>query len=334
MNGRVAVLALAALLGACEHAQPYGAAALGPEGPFSSAFPRQLTFNLLGDVQPAWLPGVAGIIYSLSAGAPANMHCLGILPPEGGRPVQTFCHAPTPGGDSTTALWQPAVSGAGLLAYVREVAKVDAVTPDSTELVLGSLTAPDPGRILLAVPYTAPDGTLQTGVRDLHWLHEGTLVFLGGTVAYSYPPYPWDTTFAPIEIMRLSVGGDSTYPAVVPGTAGATSLATDSQAVMYYTLAGDSRVYRLPEGAASATVWYDFGAAGVPTRIQVAGDVLVALVGTTVYRVDVATASQAAVPLPDSMRVQDLALSPSGTRLVVAGSRPGGLPDLWLVQLP
>ncbi len=333
LRASVRLCLCAFVLGACEHAQPYGPAAVGPEGPFSPAFPRQLTFNPLGDVQPAWLPGAAGIIYSLSAGGPANVHCLGILPPEGGRPVQTFCHPPTPGGDSTTALWQPAVSGAGLLAYVREVSGVS-VTPDTSELVLASLAAPDPGRVLLALPYTAPDSTLQTGLRDLQWLHAGTLVFRGGTVAYSYPPYPWDTTFVPIEIMRLNVGGDSTYPTVVPGTANATSLAVDSEAVMYYTLAGDSRVYRLPEGAASATVWYDFGAAGAPTRISVAGNILVALVDTTVYRVDVGTGSPVAVPLPNPLRVQDLALSPSGTRLVVAGSRPRALPDLWLVQLP
>ncbi len=333
---RRAVLALAAalFLVACEHAQPFGAPDLGPTQPFSTTFPRRLTFNPLGDVQPAWLPGDSGIIYSLSAGGPANLHCLGILPPEGGRPVQTFCHPATFGGDSTTALWLPAAGGAGSLAYVREVSPVGALTPDSTSLVLASVSAPDPGRVLLALPYTAPDGTLQTGLRDLHWLDAGTLVFLGGTTAYSYPPYPWDTTFTPIEVMRLSVAGAATAPTAVPGTVNATSLATDAQGALYYTLAGDSRVYRLPQGAPSASAWFDFGATGIPTRIGVAGNTLVALVDTAVYRVSVGTGSLAAVALPAAMAVQDVALSASGTRLVVAGSQAGAPPDLWLLEVP
>ena len=52
MRRRAATLAWAVaalLLGSCEHAQPFGAADLGPNAPFSTAFPRQLTFDTAGD---------------------------------------------------------------------------------------------------------------------------------------------------------------------------------------------------------------------------------------------------------------------------------------------
>ncbi len=323
-----------AVLASCEHAKPFGPADLGPNQPYSAGFPRRLTFNLLGDVQPAWLPADSGIIYSVSMAGATNDHCLGILPPGGGHLERTICHPPSPGGDSTTALWVPAVSPAGYLAYVREVSRPGALAPDSTALVLASLTVPDPGRVLLRLPYTAPDGTLQSGLRDLRWLHEGTLVFLGGTVGYSFPPYPWDTTFTPTEIMRLNVGGDSTQPTVVPGTIGATSLATDSSDALYYTLAGDSRVYRRLEGAPSATVWYDFGAAGPASDLQVSGSVLVAVAGGEPYRVNVVTGSRVAIPWPGSLALGRVALSRDGTRLAAEGTGAGAFPDLWLLEVP
>ena len=336
MTPRLAAAALAALAlaGACEHAQPFGPPAPEAAQPFSTAYPRRLTFNLLGDVQPAWLPGDSGIIYSVSTGDAEEAHCLGILPPGGGHLVQTDCHPPGFAGDSTTALWLPAVRRHGYLAYLREVSPIGAVTPDTSALVLASLSVPDPGRALLQLPYTAPDGTLQSGLRDLCWLGDGSLVYLGGVLAYSYPPYPWDTTFAPLEIMRADLVGDSIQLSVVPGTAGATSVATDSLANLYYTRLGDTRVYRLLGGTSSATVWYDFGALGVPSAIGVAGQVLVAAVNDSVYAVHVGSGAPVSLALPDSLVVTNLALSPSGTRVVVEGSEGGAAPDLWLLEVP
>lgn len=335
----LAVLALTGLaaLAACEHAQPFGLPAAEPNVPYEDSFPRQLTYNLLGDVQPAWLPGDSGIIYSLSAGGPDNTHCLGILPALGGHLLQTICHPLTFGGDSTTALWMPAVSPGGHVAYLREVSSVGAITPDSADVVLATLAAPDPGRMLVRLPYPGADSVPRTGVASLHWLSDGALVLLAGTNAYSYPPYPWDTTFTPLEIVRVGLRGDSTQQTVVPGTAGAVAVTADTGGVMYYVLAGDSRVYRLLDGpgAPAPTVLYDFAALGVPTQIEVAGRVLVGLVNDSLYDVHVGGAGAPIhLPLPDSMEVEGIALNRAGTRLVVAGRAHGLPPDLWLVEVP
>ena len=329
-----ALPAMLAALGACDHAQPFGAPDLGSNGPFSSAFPRQLTFSPLGDVQPAWLPDGTGIIYSQSQGDLEGDHCLAVLPPEGGHITRTICVAPALGSDSTFALWLPAVSPGGLLAYLRDRSPVESVTPKISELVIASLSVPEPGRVVLRLPYTAPDGILESGMRELHWLHDGSIVYLAGVLSFSYPPYPYDTTFTPNEIDRLDLVGDSARLSVVPGTANATSVATDSAAAMYFSLAGDSRVYRLPDGAPTPSVWYDFGAAGAPSELQVAGDVLIAVVGGVLYRVNVATGSQVAMPLTDSLSVQHVALAPAADRLVVEASRGVAPPDLWLLEVP
>jgi hypothetical protein len=329
----LAVAGLAAVA-ACEHAQPFGLPPAEPNVPYEDSFPRQLTYNLLGDVQPAWLPGDSEIVYSLSAGPPDNTHCLGILPASGGHLLGTICHPVTFGGDSTTALWSPAASAGGNLAYLREVSTVEAVTPDSADIVLARVAVPDPGRILVRLPYLGVDSTLRTGVRELHWLNDGVLVFLAGTTTYSYPPYPWDTTFTPVEIGRVSIQGDSTQRTVVPGTTGAVAVTADSDGVMYYALAGDSRVYRLLDGAPQPTVWYDFGALGAPTQIDVAQHVLVGLVNDSLYAVHVGAGSPIHLLLPDSMQVEGIALNRAGTRLVVAGDVHGLPPDLWLVEVP
>ncbi len=334
--GAVTLLVAAA---ACEHAQPFGAPDLGPNAPFSLAFPRQLTFNQLGDVQPAWLPGDSGIIYSLSVGPPTGDHCLGVLPPGGGHLTATICTASAYQADSTFALWLPAVAPQfDRLAYLRDRSGIGAFEPNSSELVLASLSAPDPGRVLVGVPYTAQDGSLVGGLRDLQWLSGSVLVYRAGTLTFTGQRLGVDTLFTPGEIARLGVIGDSVSLSIVPGTSGATSLATDTVFALYYTLPGDSHVYRMLDGAPAAAAWYDFGAAGVPTLIRVAGDgragsVLVALVGSTLYAVHIGAGLPAPITLPPALAVSNIALSRAGNLVVVEGSLAGA-PDLWLVAVP
>ncbi len=342
LRGLVAVGAVTLPLAAaaCEHAQPFGAPDLGPNAPFSTAFPRQLTFNPLGDVQPAWLPGDSGIIYSLSVGLPNGNHCLGILPPGGGHLTATICATSPSDADSTIALWLPAVGPQfDRLVYLRDRSGVGAFEPNSSELVLASLSAPDPGRVLERFPYTAQDGSLVVGLRDPTWLSGSVLVYRAGTLTFTGPPLPVDTLFTPIEIARLGVVGDSVSLSIVPGTSGATSLATDTVFALYYTLPGDSHVYRMLDGAPAAAAWYDFGAAGVPTLIRVAGNggagsVLVALVGSTLYAVHSGAGLPAPLTLPPSLTVSNVALSRAGNFVVVEGSLGGLPPDLWLVEVP
>ncbi len=329
----------ASILAACDHAQPFGVPDLDPNQPFSTTYPRRLTFNSLGDVQAAWLPGDTGIIYSWSAGPPNGNHCLGILPPGGGHLTATFCGTSPADADSTVALWQPAPGPRfGRLAYQRDASAIAAFDPNTSQLLLASLGAPSAGRVLLTLPYTAQDGSLVGAARDLQWLSSSVLVYRAGSLTFTGPPLPVDTLFSPIEIARLGVVGDSASLSIVPGTSGATSLATDTASALYFTLPGDSRVYRMPDGAPAAAAWYDFGAMGVPTLIRVAGDggngsVLVALVGSTLYAVHIGAGAPVPLTLPPALAVSSLALARSARFAVVEGSL-GGAPDLWLVQVP
>jgi hypothetical protein len=321
-----------ALLAACEHARPFGTAAGEPDVPYSAAFPRQLTFSPGVDARPAWLPDGSAFVYSYELPQPDHDRCLGILPAEGGHLAGSICPVPSPfDADSTNVLTEPAVGPGGRLAYLRTAALLGRLAPNSSELVVATLGAPSPGAVVLTLPYTAPDAELHSTLGYLRWLDAQTLVYLAEDAIFNV--LRGDTTIVPLEIVRLDVSTSPAGITVLPGTAGATSVAVDSGGALYYTLGGDSRVYRYVAGAAPDTV-YDFGAAGAAGDVQVRGNTLVALAGGTLYRVDLGTKAVTAFATPGSMTVSRPALSPSGQRVVAEASAAGTLPDLWLFQVP
>jgi hypothetical protein len=334
--GRALALAALAGVGACEHAQPFGAPAGEPNVPQSVAFPRQLTFNPAPDFAPSWLPDGSGFIYSFSLGRFDNDFCLGLLPAEGGHRTATICHAPLFGdADSSNVLSEPAVGPGGALAYLRAGSLVGALSPKSLELVAARMGAPDPGRVLVRFPYTAPDSLLHTGASRLHWIGDTCLVYLALQVTYLTQGTFADTLVAPLEIVRLSLAGDSAALALVPGTLGATSLAVDSAGMIVYTLAGDTHVYRRDAaGAAAPAVLYDFGTAGVPADLQLSGSVLVATIGNRLVRATVGDPVVSEIPSPDSTQaLRRPALAPSGARVVIE-LKPANAPaDLWLLEV-
>ena len=338
MSRRITLqVALAALAGltACDHARPFGAPAAEPNQPFSTAFPRRLTFGVGADLQPAWLPDGSGFVYSFPLARPDNDRCLGVLPAEGGHQTRIICHVPVAlDADSTNALWSPAVGPGGRLAYLRESSALFSTAPNSRELVVASLDAPDPGRVVLSLPYTAPDGTFQYGASHLRWAGANTLVFIADTVLYYATGTFVDTVTTPIEIMRIDLTGDSVALAVVPGTADATSLVTDSTGALYYTLPGDTHVYRLAPGAGVAAPYYDFGSGRVPSEVQVRGATLVGLVGGSLVRARLGDSVLVPIPGPPGESLFDPALAPSATRVVVASAVAGAPSDLWLLQVP
>jgi len=326
--------ALAGLV-ACEHAQPFGASPADPNQPFSSAFPRQLTFSAGPDLAPAWLPEGSGIVYSFALLRADNDRCLGILPAEGGHQLRAICHVPLEfDADSTNALWEPAVGPSGALAYLRESSLPGSLAPHSREIVVASLTVPDPGRVVVRLPYTAPDGLLHASASHLHWVNATTLVYRAEQVIYYTNGGFADTLVSPLEIVRADFAGDSTVLTVVPGTANATSLTVDSSGAIIYTLVGDTRVYRVDPVSGVSGALYDFGNAGIPSDVQVSGKVLVAMIGGHLARATVGDTVVVLIPSPDPAQlVLRPALAPSGARVVIelSGSDPS---NLWLLQVP
>jgi len=316
------------VLASCEHAQPFGAADLGPNAPFSTTLPRQLTFDSGGDLDPAWLPGDSGIIYSFQRTDRLDRdRCLAVLPAEGGHIVQTICHRGLFDGDSTNSLWSSAVGPGGVLAYVRESSVPGGPAPASRELVVATLDAPDPGRVIRTLPYVAPDGALHATATHLAWVDARTLVYVAEGVLYTFPPLPTDTVETPVEAVRISLAGDSVALSVLPGTAGATSVTADAAGAIYYTLLGDSKIYRLDAGGGAARMVYDFGAVGAVRDVVAAGGRLFAVAGHQtaadrggdVYLVDPAAGTATPVSPQPMLWFRRPAASPSGARIAALG---------------
>jgi len=350
----LACLGLAAAAGACEHALPFGAYNPGPNGPRNIAFPIQLTFDAPPDRDPAWLPDGSAFIYAYSPFRPDNDQCLAVLPAYGGRWLQTICHEPADSGDdSTNALSNPAAGPGGLIAYLREGSLIDAVLPSSRELVVATLSQPDPGRAVLGLPFLAPDGQLVITLSHLHWLSSGSLIFLAERA--TYPTIPPDTVLTPIEVMRLDLGGLTGTVSVVPATLGATSVSVSPAGKIYVTLQGDSVVYSVEPDLGTRTPVFTFAGLGPVGEAQVVGNHLLVLAGGVVatqraglvYEADLTTDSVAALLGSPDAYYQRPALDPSAT-IVVAEQHPvtiralyesgpldtllGKSSDLWLLQ--
>jgi hypothetical protein len=338
-------------LAACEHAQPFGTADLGANVPFASGLPRQLTFSAGGDLTPAWLPDSSAVAYSYQrTDLATGGRCLGVLPADGGRRTQEICHTPLRAADSTNSLFEPAAGPAGLVAYVRESSAPGAPAPDARELVVARLGNADSVRVLQRMPFTLA-GQLYYGASHVRWLDDHTLVYLAEFIAYREPPAAPDTVRSGLDIVRLSFGGDSVSSTVLPGTRYASSVAADSAGAIYYTLGGDTRVYRVAPGGGTASLVHDFAAAGIARDVQVRGTRLVAVVGGAVrfgvdpaygpiqvdaggkvYVVDLVAGTGAPISLRDTV-FRHPALSPSGSRLVAEAYR-GGSANLWLYAVP
>lgn len=354
-----AALACVAILAACEHAQPFGGFAGEPNGPRNAALPTQLTFDSLPDGDAAWMPDGSRMIYAFDPYKADHDRCLATLPPFGGHQTEIICHVP-PGAfdaESTNVLSNPAGGADDRIAYLRESSPVGSVLPGSRELVVATLAAPDPGRVVLAFPHLAPDGQLYATVSNLHWVNDTELVFLAELTTYpGGNGVAFDTVLTPIEVARLVLTGDSGVVVPVPGTLGATSATASSSGAIYYTMANDSTVYAAdPAGGAGAPVFV-FDTLGPVTAVQVAGSrwllvlaccQVIARRAGQLYLGDVTTDSVRAVTTWPYVYYQRPALDPSGSYVIaeqhpvtMVGHGEGGPvdtlvsknADLWLIR--
>jgi hypothetical protein len=131
------------------------------------------------------------------------------------------------------------------------------------------------------VPYTIPDGRLHNGASQLHWWGDNRLIYLGEQVMYlkACLECPLDTLRSGLDATWLSTEGTDAIPQLIPGTELASGVSAGNENEVYYTIGGDSRVFRrnLADGAAS--VVHDFGSAGIARDIDVVGNRMVAVVG-------------------------------------------------------
>ena len=355
MRRFTAAVALMLALAGCEHTAPFAPRDTGSDQPFGAGSPRRVTFNLGDDRAPAWLPDESGFWYSFERADRADRdRCLALLPPDGGRIARTLCDRIPAADDSTDAWTEPAIDAAGRIAYVAMSSRIGDVAPLAGALVLATPPALTAERVVVTLPYLGSDQAFRQ-VAQLRWLGSDALVYVAQRVGYVAPcrGCALDTVRTGVELATLDLRATAPSPVVLPGTQNASSLGTgESPDVIYYTLGGDSRVFRRVLSSGADSVVHDFGAAGIARDVQVAGRRLVAVVGGnvqfafdsvlgymvqrdgggTLHLLDLSsgvdsTLSAAAQPF------RRPALSPSGTRLV-AEAITGRSADLWEFDLP
>jgi hypothetical protein len=257
--------------------------------------------------------------------------------------------------DSTFILTEPAPASDGRLAYVLVFSGPTERASHATVL-LGTLADPTVAQPLVVFPFITPDTVRHDEASQLRWLDSGSLVYLALRVGYD-SGHSRDTVRTGVDVVKLDLGGATPSITVVPGTRDASSLAvTASPDTIYFTLGGDSRVFRRALSSGIVSVLFDFGAGLIARDVQVSGNRLVAVVGGAasfgydsllnynvqrdgggpLHLVDLATGHDSVLPgstdgIPPSFRRPVLA--PSGKRLV-AEVVTGTVADLWMVDLP
>lgn len=279
----LACLLVLGAMAACGHTEPFGSRSFGSDQPFDPGPPVRLTLNRGPDRDAAWLPDGSGILYSaVESGTSDHDVCLALLPPTGGRQLKRTCDLSPAAGDSTDALESAAPAGDGRLAFVATSSRIGVAAPDRQAIVLASVVDPVNRQVLRFVPYTIPGERTHSGVSQLRWLGSNRLLYLGEQVTYRTPCQvcPLDTLRSGLDATWLSLGEAAITPRRVPGTDYASGVSAGStEDEVYYTLGGDSRVYRQVLSTGAVTVLYDFGATGFARDVHVMGGRMAAVVG-------------------------------------------------------
>lgn len=278
----VRLLALAAMTG-CGHTEPFNSPSLGNDQPFDPTPPVRLTLNRGPDRRAAWLPDGSAILYSTQPlGRRDNDVCLAVLPASGGRQRALTCNLSVTGDVATDALESAAPAADGRLAFIAAISDIGALNPQTEGIVLATLDDPLSRQVLRTLPYTIAGRPTHGGVSQVRWLGPNRLLFLGESVTRLQPcrECQYDTLRSGLDAVWLDVEDVIVSPQAVPGTDFASGVSPGStQDEIYYTLGGDTRVYRQVLSTGVVSMVYDFGAAGIARDVHVVAHRMAAVVG-------------------------------------------------------
>lgn len=356
---RFAPLAALLLAAACGHQDPFPPGDSPDNDPRSTIPPIRLTLSLGEDLAPAWLADGSGIAYSFARETRFSTdRCLGELPAGGGTRRVEKCVVSGPDLDSTHALGPVALGPGRLAAWVDARSLRGRTAPDKASIRVGTLAHGDSGAPVRTLPYPAPSGNLHATATHLGWLSRDLLAYIGADVFYTAPCLgcKLDTVVISREAVLLDLSASPALLQIIPNTSQVTSLFPSADGLsVYYTRAGDTRVFQQVLASGAESVVHDFGAAGIARDVNVRGPVLTAVVGGKVsfgvdpllgprqldsggvlYRVDLTSGSELPLPLAVGT-TQRPSLSPDGRSVVVEGIDTVAPPprvDLWLFRLP
>ncbi len=361
-------LGLLALMAGCGHSEPFGSSPFGSDAPFNPTPPVRLTFNPLADRGAAWLPDGSGILYSAQQeGRPDHDVCLALLPPTGGRQLRLDCDLSGYGVDSTNAIESPAPAADGRLAFVEASGDLGSVIPSTAAVAVAPTLDPRGAAVVRSLPYAIPGQPTHVVAQQVEWLDAGHLIYVAGSRTFNTMTRDTVITNLAVALFDLGTGG---LPAIVPGTTSASGVSPGPQAgEIYYTLGGDTRVYRRVLATGDVSVIHDFGPGGIARDIQLSGNRMTAIVGGrvalvndpalgptqfdsggVVHVVDLSSGADQAIDHPGLM-FRRPALSPAGDHIAVEGypliitviNAPGGTvvdtivsrsSDLYLLGAP
>jgi hypothetical protein len=347
------IAALAAT--ACVHDDLFQAQDYTSTQPLGSGAFHRVTYGPGADLFPSWLPGGDRVFYSFEpSDDPSRDRCVAAIPPEGGtrRPLPCFHHSAP---DSVATSNWPVAAAGGQLAFVWEPIRPypSLPFPDSALVFIENLATSGAARAAFRFPYVLPGVRVYDTATHLAWLSRDTLVAVGttATVVRDCSVCPYRPVRLGRDVILIDLGRSPAALTIVPGTYPASSVAPGpSGNDIYYTLAGDARVFHRVLSTGDTAVTHDFGSAGIVRDVTVAGARLVAVVGGQVsYMVDLAVGPvqddsggflhvvnlQAGVDsvLPDSGYLyRHAALGPAGDHLLAEGWRRG-LADLWYFRI-
>jgi hypothetical protein len=289
------------------------------------------------DRTPSWLPDGSGIIYSSEREDRLDHdRCLTVLPPEGGTVRTRYCRVGPVHEDSTDVMEAPAVSPDGRIFFHLAESRIGRQKLGTSTLMLGFADNPLAAQPLTALPYSAPNGRFHSSIRIPQWIGNDSLVYLAELLFYEGSTFFPDTFYTGVDVVLLDLSAGTPVFNVVPGTDYASSVALgDEPGLVYYTLGGDSRVFRRTLSTGEVTVTHDFGAGNIVRDVQVRGTRLVGVVGRSVlYRfedahgfvqrdeggdlafIDLSTGATTTFS-SDSVLFRHPMISPDGSRVVV-----------------
>ena len=142
--------------------------------------------------------------------------------------------------------------------------RVEATLMSSERLPAGEGSAPVR---ILPIPFFEPNaGRSMQGVAHLQWLNRDSLIFIGQGVIRSLN----DNVESGLEIVLLDAADSTEGVSGLPGTEWASSLALGATPdTVYYTLGGDSLVYRRTRSTGVTDTVANFGSLGIARGVQV-----------------------------------------------------------------
>ena len=338
-------LAVGVLLAlACGHSEPFTNPSTGTNQPFDPTPPVRLTLNEGPDRDPSWLPDGSGILYQAQQlGRADSDACLAELPPDGGTQRRLVCDL-VPGDDGlTNAYVSPAAAPDDRLAFLSNRGTIqfldNPTSPNDQALSVAPHLDAANAVTVQRLPYQLPGQRPHNTVSQLQWLGTGGLLYLAqaSDVRRPCPMCPVDTMTTGMAVVTLTVEPPG-QPTVIatPGFPSGVAMGASTDEI-YYTLNGDSRVFRRTLSSGDEAVVFDFGPAAVARDVHVVGQRMAAVVGGRVHVVpdptfgevqrdsggvihvvDLTTGGDATLE-QDGLLFRHPVLSPSGERVVVEG---------------